>query len=378
MALLSCSEERGGPGPQVESIPVSFGTAIEGGVGDSANGENTRATPITTATLGTSQQFRVYSFRLPSPDGGTTPGTPANAMGDYLMNQYSSSNYANAYWTGSTYYYNGSITSWPSPVNDCLMFYAVYPYSLPTGGVVTMPYGSVSNPKMQITYEMPLAPSEQVDLMYAGTNALYRTVVPLGFRHALTRVTFKAKLISPSTDGGKVWVARLQLKGVRSKGTITVDRNQQGTWVLSSGQYDTRNIDLSMNTGDCGLPINNAGYYPQWAGNGRLNGTSAYQLKDDAFTSIMPTNGDLMVLPQAVDDMMLDIDLLVAKPNGTVVTEKNYLMLPPEYPWTQGRHVEYSLFIARDVIYIGVYITIWKVKDDSENPYTAGDITLES
>ena len=357
--LASCEKEvmKKGPGEELPGEPITFGATIE------ESEAVTKGSPITGNTLGSYQYFGVYTYHLPSPDGGTTPGSTANAIGQYMADNLQ------VYWNGSSFYYNSAVNWWPSAENNCLMFYAYYPRSA-SGVSVSVPQGVAVNPQMQITYEMDANPSSHVDLMYAGTSAIYRTVVPVNFRHALTRISFSAKLANPTRDNGIVKVSRLQLKNVRNKGTLTVANGNPGTWVLSAGEYDKRNFDLSID-------------------NGRLksgdSGSNDAVLKEDSFISIMSSSaGDLMVIPQTVNDMILEIDLAVKKtvmvegqPILTDVSEKNFLALPEAYPWVQGKHLDYQLYIARDVIYLGVYMTVWKTEDSSGNPYTGGDINLE-
>ena len=350
--VLSCAKERVRPNPNGDTPQIAFGSGI--------TEEDTRATPVTGTALGigSSYAFRVYSFRLPASNGGTTPGTPANAIGQYMPNDLQV--YYNSA-TTTTYSSSNGINTWPPATNDCLMFYACYPYSIPSGTLrtITVPSGACSNPQMQVTYETSLDPSQQYDLMYAGTNALYRTVVPLQFRHALTRVTFTAILAEPSQDNAVVKVRRLVLRPVRSKGTLTVT-NGNASWALSTGEYDNVDLDLSINAAE-------------YAGNGRL---ANVVVNETTPVQILPTNGDLMLLPQAVDNMELDIELSVQKTVGgqpVTVMERNYLMLPADKPWESGKHIEYELFIARNIIYIGVYINRWQT-EGVNGPYTAGQI----
>jgi hypothetical protein len=254
--------------------------------------------------------------------------------------------------SGSTY---SPGADWPGQNNDRMLFYALYPTwnnqtQNGTNIVRTVAQGTAA-PKLEVAYTLSNeAEYGHYDLMYAYTGPQYRTIVPLVMKHALTRISFQARLAEPTTDGATVKIKRLQLKDVKSKGVLTVDKDGVATWALSDVPTDRRDYDFSLND-----PTNSI------VGNNRLKNVTLGEVtfQDILQVSTSASYNSLMLIPQQVDELLLELDIWAKKPNGTIIEEKNWFPLPPAYPWTMGKSLTYKLYVARDVIYIGAREIIW-------------------
>jgi len=342
--------------------------------------DSTRASSLVTGTT-FSGNCGVYTYRLPSPDGGTTPGSPASAIAGYQPNNFSLS------FTPTSASYSITPNTWPSAINDRLMFYAYYPlngYGITVPSTATTPPAPVagtvySNPAMALTYTMDANPSNQIDLMYASTGPLYRQLVQLVFNHALTRITFRAILaqsIATMGDDAVVKVADIRIDNVRNKGVLTVPTTGPASWALSSVSTDNRTIDMSI-----AYPNPSPSDSITWDGNGQLLNT---KINDQTPVNIMGGSGDLLVIPQDNSPLMMDVTIIGTKTvtTGTVqtkknITEHNYMVFTGDntYPWTMGRYIQYTLYITRDVIYLGAKTYPWYTSTNYNQgtPYTGID-----
>ncbi len=116
------------------------------------------------------------------------------------------------------------------PTSDKLSFIAYYPYN--GAGIVmkdkngnNYTESSTGTPKAQFTVPSNIA--EQIDLMYA-TPLTSKTaddgLLTFNFQHALTRVTFSAKLKSGNVP---IQIRSITISGVKNKGTLDIT---DGTW----------------------------------------------------------------------------------------------------------------------------------------------------
>ena len=193
----------------------------------------------------------------------------------------------------AVYTYTPTAT-WP---NTPLSFLAYYPHSgsadfAANGGMGT-PTVATDGTTMTIPYTVPTIGEKHIDLMYArkGATSGYAPV-ELEFRHALSRMKFSARL-----DGfeaaDKLRVTGIKLVGATLSGTLTVpnDTEVAATWALGNTKGDITVADGSGERPDHILDHN-------------LDATMRSLI---TATGTNTTAGDLIVLPQAVEDLSLEI-----------------------------------------------------------------------
>ncbi len=196
---------------------------------------------------------------------------------------------------GEAVYTYSPTAKWP---NQQLSFLAYYPYSASSdaaanGGMSTPPTVANDGTTMTIPYTVPTAGEKHIDLMYArkGETEGYDPV-ELEFRHALSRMKFSA-LIDGFSGSDKVRVTGIKLIGATLAGTLTVpvDKDEAATWALGSTKGDITVAD-------------GRGERPDHILDSDLSATMQSLI---TATGASTTAGDLIVLPQDVKGMSLEI-----------------------------------------------------------------------
>ncbi len=196
---------------------------------------------------------------------------------------------------GEAVYTYSPTAKWP---NQQLSFLAYYPYSASSdaaanGGMSTPPTVANDGTTMTIPYTVPTAGEKHIDLMYARKGATEGyDPVELEFRHALSRMKFSA-LIDGFSGSDKVRVTGIKLIGATLAGTLTVpaDTDEAATWALGSTKGDITVAD-------------GRGERPDHILDSDLSGTMQSLI---TATGASTTAGDLIVLPQDVKGMSLEI-----------------------------------------------------------------------
>lgn len=202
----------------------------------------TNATGTTAATRGTKvtsldqlDHFGVSAFLQKTTDASL--GAPG-----YFYNLKASKNANDDYVVTQNYY-------WPA-TDECLHFYAYYPYNSGADpaaegdntDVVLSAADATGAPVLSYTVNSVVA--SQADLMTAVAidaatpNAVTQPTVTLPFRHELCAVSFKiADNLFPVTGG----IVSIALKGIYGSGTMTINKDANGTWDFSGITNEQRN-----------------------------------------------------------------------------------------------------------------------------------------
>lgn len=193
----------------------------------------------------------------------------------------------------AVYTYTPTAT-WPSKQ---LSFLAYYPHSASTdaaanGGMGTLAVAN-DGTTMTIPYSVPTIGEKHIDLMYArkGATPGYAPV-ELEFRHALSRMKFSAR-IDGFNAGDKLRVTGIKLVGATLTGTLTVpkDTDVAATWALGNAKGDITVADGSDERPDHILDRD----------------LSEEMQSLITATGEITTAGDLIVLPQEVAKLSLEI-----------------------------------------------------------------------
>lgn len=214
VVLAACNKD--------EVVEVNKGEAI----GFSTLTQNaTRATPITTANLTTSNtDFKVWGYL----------GATAYVNGVNITYQTTKWNYQNA----------SDIAYWPG--DQALDFYAVSPSSVQvvrnssnvSGDNADELTFTMANTSQKFKYIVTESNADQKDVMYAVKKNHSKTAaatVPLHFKHALSQIVFKGKGAATNI---KVDVEKITIHNLKNTGTFTLpnvntaNSSTHGTWAL--------------------------------------------------------------------------------------------------------------------------------------------------
>lgn len=185
-------------------------------------------------------------------------------------------------------------------------FYAIYPTgyrTCSTDGTLTVSDFDTSDNKGE----------DAIDLMTAealGRNGSNPAPVPFTFRHELARV----QVVAQCETGVSATLHKARLYGISTSGTLTRNGNN-ATWQLSgsSSSFTDNNVSLA---------------------------TDPYTL----------FGGDLLLIPQSLSGLKLDID--ITRTSGSQITQTLDLSESGPSKWEAGQTYRYTILIKQDVIAI--------------------------
>ncbi len=232
---------------------------------------------------------------------------------------------------GSKYTYS-PVTPWPTG-SDKVKFFAYYPYVAQAGEKgITVSWGQGVSPLMAIDYTLSTNPAEHQDLLYTSTdNLTSQDAVALTFHHALTRVSFEAKVSAGGYAPGTVKVTGLRLKNVASKGTLTVA--SAATWAISTSEAQKKTIAMTTANG--------------LDGSKTLTGTLQSILAADG-------TGEMMLLPQSLAGIELEVDILPAGNSHTLT-----YTIPLSGSWAMNGYVNYRLDVSPSDVTLTAQVNDW-------------------
>lgn len=228
-------------------------------------------------------------------------------------------------------------------------FYGVYPASYGSctnGGVITV-----------AGFDCSKFGEEAVDLMTAvqpGLKGDDAPIVAMQFKHALTRITFSAKLADGLDAGYSLQVKEVAL-WASNKGDMTQDMSQadnQPSWTTEPYLKD----------GDDEGDINeeyNAYLYRLTTDNGALQSTPIPT--GNAVLLNVKGKGDLLVIPQEMNYTrpVLAINYTLSYGGSTTSSVWKVYPLKGNTDWTPGASLNYTFTIDEDNAYFTVSVGDW-------------------
>jgi hypothetical protein len=322
-----------------QAVTVPLGGGIPG---NPANASSVASSSTVSSQVATSSAFSLASSFLTRGAPVTGTDAPVGSFGvlGYLLtggawsSSLTSSFMYNTQVTrsgsSSSYTYNYfPVKYWPDNTSDKVQFFAYYPYQ---GNGVTLSSATTTG-YPTITYTPGTTVSSQVDLMYASSSAVNNkmtsTAVNLGFSHALTRISFSAKL-DPSFTTQKVFIQSIQITGIKSSGTLSFDPSKSSSpWTIGTA---TSSYTASVSDGSL-LPTAN-----------QALSTSAYNLMTNY-------TGYLLLLPQSVTTSNTVVVNYTV--DGTAKTATYTLSAAT---WSMGQGINYQLIIPAPFTPANCYI----------------------
>ena len=236
-------------------------------------------------------------------------------------------------------------------------FYAVHPATLPSGATANVT-DVAGNGIITVTdFDCSKFGTEAVDLMTAsriGMDGSNPEKVALTFKHALTRITFSAKLADRLDEGYSLHVNEVAL-WASNKGDMTQNMNQtdsQPVWITQP--Y----LQEGDNEGDINEEYN-AYLYRLTSSDGALIANPIS--KGDAVPLNVKGKGDLLVVPQEMNYTrpVLAINYTLSYGESTSTAIWKVYPLKGNTDWTPGTSLNYTFTIDEDNAYFNVNVGDW-------------------
>ncbi|MDL2320596.1 fimbrillin family protein [Alistipes sp. OttesenSCG-928-B03] len=238
---------------------------------------------------------------------------------------------------------------WPQGAGDRLAFYGYYPHNGTNFGAggpgIAVTMGAPASPSMSIAYTCPTDPAKQVDLMWAYTDFMEAAPVNITFKHAMTRVAFKAGKEAELTDA--VVITGITLKNVTTTGTLSWSSATNAAW--SNLGAATSNISLTSSNG--------------------LTGTA---LTTSMVSQLSATAKDMMLIPQGLTGIVVEVSATVGGESKTYTFD---LTDSDAHTWVAGGVINYLITVKDDEIV--VLPTVIAVTPETISlPYTASNSSV--
>lgn len=226
-------------------------------------------------------------------------------------------------------------------------------------GVYPINYGNCTNNSVITVenFDCTKFGVEAVDLMTATAKGSGDNPQPviMSFKHALTRITFSAKLADGLDEGYSLQVNEVAL-WASNKGDMTQNMSQadsQPVWITKPYLQD----------GDDESDINdeyNAYLYQLTSSEGAL--ITDPISKGDAILLNVKGKGDLLVIPQTMNDTrpVLAINYTLNYGGNTTSSIWKTYPLKGYTDWTPGISLNYTFTIDEDNVYFSVNVDDWK------------------
>lgn len=260
--------------------------------------------------------------------------------------------------SGNSWGYTGGTRYWiPGKMYN---FYAVYPATLPAGTTADVS----SDGTITVTgFDCSATGGAAVDLMTATaprttSNPITddeTVAVPFQFKHALTRLTFSAKLADGLGNEYSLQVKEVAL-WASNKGTMTqnmTQANSQPVWATEP--YLTGGDDESDIVND----KYNAYLYWLTADNGALQSDPI--TAGNAVLLNIAEKGDLLVIPQKMNETrpVLAINYTLSYGGSTTSSIWKIYPLKGNTDWIPGASLNYTFTIDEDNAYFNISVGDW-------------------
>ena len=309
LAMTACTQSELVHNDQ-HNRPLTFGTYV-------GNATETRAgdTYVASTTLPDKQAFGLFCYMHSSDWTTVAASTNANFMYNQMVRVRGIS-------SPQTFTYT-PVKYWPNNSRDKLSFLAYYPHGgagIAFEGAANATYtpSTLGMPKVHFTVQPTAA--KQVDFMYADpvTNQTKaNSKVDFAFRHALTKITLKAKR-KADPDGETVVEPMIILKAVKLIGMKNIN-----TFTFGTG----------AGTGWSGTPTGNATYTI-------ANLTSTALTTTD--TDVAPSaDNTLLLLPQEIDGKQQKLSITYTQDGDEATVETPITPVT----WTANQRYTYTITI---------------------------------
>lgn len=321
LAITSCSQNEEIEAPS-QKTAIDFTTAV---------GKAARAADTNNSNF---EAFTVNSYIT---DAAYVGGT----LGDAYMNEVAYTGGEGAWTTtDKTDYY------WPSSTSGSKVQFFAYP--TPVSDNITFNAGSAWP---TLIFTVADAVSDQKDLVVACATDMTSTSpevangkLRLTFKHILTKINFSATIDKNYT----YTINSITIKG--AKGT-------SGTYTFAS--------DVAKGTWDALGTAPAAGYsYP-------IN--SAAIADNDGVIDLSTTNGSLMLLPQSLDKVTIEVDYTTQKNATELFSGIKTVTLTSADKWEVGKNIRYNLTlpVGAEKISVDTNVSGWGTETStSETPVT--------
>lgn len=267
----------------------------------------TRGAPVL-GTEAPAGSFGVLGYLLTGGTWNSATATPSFMYDTQVTRTGTSGSYSLRYYP---------IKYWPENTADKVRFFAYYPYR---GEGISLSSATTAGYPV-ITYTPTTTVSSQVDLMYAAPAAVNNkttgTAVNFAFSHALTRISFSAKLGATFTTQ-TVLIQSIQITGLKSSGTLSLDPALSNPWTIGSTttSYTASTSDASI------VPA------------------TSQTLSKNGYLYVTTPSGYLLLLPQSVttsNTVVVNYTI-----DGAAKTATFQLAAAT---WTKGQSINYQLTI---------------------------------
>jgi len=292
VALVSCVKNEPAPaGDQGDAIV--FNSPVVGNV--------TKATEYSGVHYPTTVPFYVYAWY-------TAKNTTFVGTGDLYMN------HVDVTYDEDLKVYRSKTQKYYWPKNGDLTFFAYSPKSVNNGTLTAS--DADSNGEVVLTYSVPTASGDQIDLLYSDWNKdqlpanydsdntyadgqKYNAGIDIAFNHALSVIKIFFQGTTAAVDG--VRIQEVTLSGVKNTGTLTCNSETPPTeWTVSDTPTDTYTVlaEVDEEGDDC-----------------KLLSTSAEQYEN------------FILLPQTLtDDVKLNIKYFIKKTGGWLAQNETIIL----------------------------------------------------
>ena len=244
-----------------------------------------------------------------------------------------------------TYPYD-PLAYWPMAPEAKLNFMAYYPYAANSAGSIkNVTPGTGDTPQLMIDFEVSTNSGNHIDLMYAKTGMLSGfDVVPLTFRHALTRLMFEARTEEYPT-GSIVKITSIKITNAILKGKLVMldfdeIQPEKSWWELNNASRGTITLEPTHLI-DVGL--------------------------DDLLQSVIINveagdngYGDMLVLPQDVDGLSIVVGVSV---DGVETLFPLTCKLDGTPDWKMNEIIVYEITVRPKRIDITASVKPWDESD---------------
>ncbi len=214
---------------------------------------------------------------------------------------------------------------WPNADGDRLSFFAYTPHTDNCTALEVLT-ANTDPGYPRLRYTLPTYIPDQVDVLTAVNLDQTRTsgAVSFAMNHALTQIRFSAKR-KPDTSGD--FLTSMKVTGVTLKGGsntgIAILTPAGIDWEIPITSLETMHFELTSKAG--------------------LIDTATYiKLSDDEFLPLTTFGYDLMLMPQPLDDIFIDVDMYIETRSGAYPKSASF-PLKGIVDWKPGTTINYQL-----------------------------------
>ncbi|MFI3249046.1 MAG: fimbrillin family protein [Rikenellaceae bacterium] len=301
----------------------------------SINFTNTTVDPETKAMINTGnfadgESIGIHAYYFDDGESWDSDNSIANYMYDQELTYIKD----NDYWSYSPKRY------WPSNLDEKIKFFAYYPYAEDSKGLISI-NDSDHTGSPTLTYSVPQLCTDQLDVLVAQTEAINNSdtaaAVPLDMVHALSQISFQAKLAKEGAT--TVYISGVKILGVKNAGTLDME---QLTWSVPTD--DTEDGFESAAILYLGDEVD--GKAPEYR---KISSTTAT-------TDLTANDGYLLMMPQKDMSAAKAVVTFANIDDGTV-TYNDITYDLPNIAWEPNTHYKYIFAFDSQTATVTVEVT---------------------